>query len=150
MEIIQICLNPERENRIKLTELLNLIFNSKLPYKEKVTLLRDSFGFPVEAEFGEELKNMCNVSQYIFGYALEEGIEQGLQQGIEQGIEQGLQQGLQQGIEQGMEQGLQQGMEQGRQSRTEEIVRRMREENYPEDQIIRICGVTKEELLSIK
>ena len=81
---------------------------------------------------------MCNVSQYIFGYALEEGIEQGLQQGIEQGIEQG------------MEQGLQQGMEQGRQSRTEEIVRRMREENYPEDQIIRICGVTKEELLSIK
>ena len=41
-------------------------------------------------------------------------------------------------------------MEQGRQSRTEEIVRRMREENYPEDQIIRICGVTKEELLSIK
>ena len=154
VEIIQICLNPERENRIKLTELLNLIFNSKLPYKEKVTLLRDSFGFPVEAEFGEELKNMCNVSQYIFGYALEEGIEQGLQQGIEQGlqqgIEQGLQQGLQQGIEQGMEQGLQQGMEQGRQSRTEEIVRRMREENYPEDQIIRICGVTKEELLSIK
>lgn len=141
-EVILICLNPLEENQIRLTELLNLIFNSRRPYEEKEKILREVFGFPMETGFSEEVRSMCNVSEYILEQALEEGLEKGMQQGIEKG--------MQQGIEKGIEKGIQQGMRQGRQSKMQEIVKNMLAENYTDEQILKICGITSKQLAIIK
>ena len=129
-EVILICLNARTENHIRLTELLNLVFNSRLAYEEKVKILKDNFGFPMEIHFGEELRSMCNVSEYILEQALEEG--------------------LQQGIQKGMQQGMQRGLQRGRQGLLQEIVRNMLREEYEDQQIMKLCGITSEQLEKIK
>lgn len=71
-------------------------------------------------------------------YAMRKGREEGLKQGIEEG----LKQGIEQGIEQGLEQGLQKGKE--------EIAKKMLEEKMQIEMIIKITGLTEEEINAIK
>ena len=49
----------------------------------------------------------------------------------------------------GLEQGLKQGLEQGSKNREENIVRKMKEEKYPIEDIIKITGLSKEEIEKI-
>ena len=142
LEVILICLHPRKENPLKLTELLNLIFNSRRSFEEKAEILGKEFGFPMETDFGREFQSMCNVSEYILEQALEEGMERGIQQGIQRGIQQGMERGLQRGIER--------GVQQGRWSQMQEIIRKMLEEHFPDEQILKICGITAGQLEEIK
>jgi predicted transposase/invertase (TIGR01784 family) len=73
--------------------------------------------------------------------AAEEGLKQGLQQGMEQG--------LQQGMEKGLEQGLQQGLEQGAKQEKIAIAKNALSMNMPIEQIIKLTGLTKEEIESL-
>ncbi len=61
-------------------------------------------------------------------------------------FEQGLEKGLEQGLEKGLEQGLEKGLEQGELKKAIETARRMREENFPQDQILRITGLSEFQL----
>lgn len=65
---------------------------------------------------------------------------------FEQGLEKGLEQGLEKGLEQGLEKGLEQGLEKGELKKAIETARRMREENFPQDQILRITGLSEFQL----
>ena len=61
-------------------------------------------------------------------------------------FEQGLEKGLEQGLEKGLEQGLEKGLEKGELKKAIETARRMREENFPQDQILRITGLSEFQL----
>ena len=100
---------------------------------------------------------------------MQEGIEKGIQQGIEQGKELGIKQGLKEGQVKGFEEGKNKGYEEGlslgkqeaikqqkakleklEEQRKLEVVKRMLEENFDDDIIIKISGITLEELKNIK
>ena len=105
LEIVQICLNEDAyEHEDELIRLLNTVFSTKKSFHEIETIVENEYNIPMNDSFGEEVQQMCNLS---------EGIEQrGIEKGIQQGIKEGIQQGIQQGIEQGIEQGTRQGVRQ--------------------------------------
>ena len=70
------------------------------------------------------------------------GYDKGLNDGIKKGIEQGIQQGIQQGIEQGTGQGI----KQGEQNKTIEIAKKMKDEGFDINQIIKITNLSVEEI----
>jgi predicted transposase/invertase (TIGR01784 family) len=53
---------------------------------------------------------------------------------------------FEQGMEKGLEQGLEQGLEKGELKKAFETARRMREESFPQDQILRITGLSEFQL----
>ncbi|MCD7738843.1 MAG: hypothetical protein LUH58_07375 [Lachnospiraceae bacterium] len=72
---------PQREAGYELHRLLCALFSVGLSWEERVDILENEYFIDAGAEFGKELKEMCNLSQGI----LERGIEQGIGQGISQG-----------------------------------------------------------------
>ena len=96
---------------------------------------------------------------------MQEGIEKGMKQGLEKGIQQGLKEGQVKGFEEGKTKGYEEGLNLGKQEalkqqeetltkleeqRKLEVVKRMLEENFDDDIIIKISGITLEELKNIK
>ena len=77
---------------------------------------------------------------------LNDGIKKGIEQGIQQGIKQGIQKGIQQGIEQGIQHGTGQGIKQGEQNKTIEIAKKMKDEGFDINQIIKITNLSVEEI----
>ena len=69
-----------------------------------------------------------------------------LRKGLTRGIEQGLEQGIEQGLEQGREQGLEQGREQGKLESELAIARRMQAEGLERALILRVTGLSQEQL----
>ncbi len=76
---------PGKDNRHGLHRLLGALFSVGLNGEERIDILENEYGIDVRSEFGEELKEMCNLGQGIW----EQGIEQGIEMGIERGISQG-------------------------------------------------------------
>lgn len=74
--------------------------------------------------------------------AILEGIEEGKKTGLEQGIKQGVKEGIKEGIEQGIERGLGQGIK--------KVAKTMIENNFQIEDIIKITGLTKDEILNLK
>ena len=64
----------------------------------------------------------------------------------EAGKREGLQQGLEEGLARGLEQGLEQGLQQGLQQVKKLTAKKLKEENISIDVIIRVTGLTKEEI----
>ena len=58
--------------------------------KEKEESLVRDYGMKMEYELGEELSEMCNLSEAIEENAIKRGIQQGIQQGIQILIEDNL------------------------------------------------------------
>ena len=108
---------------------------------------------------------------------LEKGMQEGIEKGMKQGLEKGMKQGLEKGIQQGLKEGQVKGFEEGKtkgyeeglnlgkqealkqqeetltkleEQRKLEVVKRMLEENFDDDIIIKISGITLEELKNIK
>ena len=108
---------------------------------------------------------------------MQQGLEKGMQQGIEQGKELGIQQGLKEGQAKGFEQGKTEGFEEGKskgyeeglnlgkqealkqqeeslakleEQRKLEVAKRMLEENFDDNIIVKISGITLEQLKNIK
>ena len=78
--------------------------------------------------------------------AILEGIEEGKKTGLEQGIKQGVKEGIKEGIEQGIERGIEQGISQG----IKKVAKTMIENNFQIEDIIKITGLTKDEILNLK
>lgn len=84
LSVVIICLYG-RKNKRRTKDLhgfLNTILSSWLEAEEKEKILVQEYGMVMEHDIGEELREMCNLSEAIE--------EQGIEQGIERGIEQGL------------------------------------------------------------
>lgn len=62
------------------------------------------------------------------------------------GIDDGIERGIEQGIEQGMEQGRRQGIEEGQNLEKIEMAKKMLEEKMDIQVIVKITGLTKEEI----
>ena len=61
-------------------------------------------------------------------------------------MERGLQEGIERGIKQGIKQGIEQGIEQGEVKTKAEIAKKMKEEGINIETIIKITGISEEEL----
>ncbi len=72
---------PQPEAGYELHRLLCALFSVGLSWEERIDILENEYLMDVQGELGEELKEMCNLSQGI----LERGIEQGIERGIGQG-----------------------------------------------------------------
>ena len=72
----------------RLTKLLGVLFSPKIDAAAKIDRVEQEFEIPMEEQMGEELNQMCNLSDYVVKVSLQEGRERGLQEGREQGKEQ--------------------------------------------------------------
>ena len=69
---------------------LNTLLSPEMDRKEKEESLERDYGMKMEYELGEELSEMCNLSEAIEENAIKRGIQQGIQQGIQILIEDNL------------------------------------------------------------
>ncbi|GHV57826.1 hypothetical protein FACS1894182_07740 [Bacteroidia bacterium] len=80
---------------------------------------------------------------------IHEGIQKGIQQGIQEGLQQGLQEGLQQGLQEGLQQGIHEGIQQGINQTRFETAKNCIQEKMPIELIVKITGLTPEQLIKI-
>ena len=64
----------------RLTKLLGMLFSPKIDAAAKIDRLEQEFEIPMEEQMGEELNQMCNLSDYVVKVSLQEGREQGKEQ----------------------------------------------------------------------
>ena len=95
LAVVMVCLNPKSKKGDPLTRMLGVLLAPGVRAKEKIQKLETEFAIPMEMEtIGEELNQMCNLSDYVEEIGIQKGIEQGIEKGIEQGIERGREQTL--------------------------------------------------------
>lgn len=66
---------------------LNTLLSPEMDRKEKEESLERDYGMKMEYELGEELSEMCNLSEAIEENAMKRGKIQGLNEGIQKGIQ---------------------------------------------------------------
>lgn len=81
LSIVMVCLNTKKETDDQFLGMLQTLFNTELPEKEKKDRLEQEYEIQMENGFGKELSLMCNLSDTVE----ERGIEKGIEKGIEQG-----------------------------------------------------------------
>ena len=76
--IVMIGITNEKNNaeEFSLHYLLNTLLSDKMSSKRKMDIIHSEYGIPMDSDFEEEVKNMCNLSQDV----KEKGIEEGFQQ----------------------------------------------------------------------
>ena len=80
---------PKSKKGDPLTRMLGVLLAPGIRAKEKIQQLETEFAIPMETEtIGEELNQMCNLSDYVEELGIQKGLERGLEQGFEQGKEQ--------------------------------------------------------------
>ena len=65
LSVIMICLNPRTGKGNRLTQMLNVILSSEMKPEKKIKALEEDFHIPMEDEMGEELNQMCNLSDLV-------------------------------------------------------------------------------------
>lgn len=80
--------NAEKGN--ELIKMLTTLFSHTLDAEEKKKKLDKEFGMRMTQELKGEIKHMCNLSQGVKEYGIQQGLQQGLQQGIQQGVQRGI------------------------------------------------------------
>ena len=88
LTVVTICLNPRSEKGNRLTKMLGVLLAPGIKAKAKIHQLENEFDIPMENDMGEELNQMCNLSDYVEEIGIKKGIEKGREEGIEQGREQ--------------------------------------------------------------
>lgn len=97
LSVIVICLNERAEDKANdqangkahgdLHGFLNTLLSTRMTAKEKEETLARDYGIEIEREVGEELKEMCNLSEAIEEKAIQKGKREGKREGIKQGEE---------------------------------------------------------------
>lgn len=81
LSVVMVCLNTETETEDTFLQMMNTLFDTEMPEKEKKDRLEKEYEIKMENGLGEELSFMCNLSDAVE----ERGIEKGIEKGIEQG-----------------------------------------------------------------
>ena len=89
LTVVTICLNSRSKKGNRLTKMLGVLLNPGIKANAKIHQLENEFDIPMESDMGEELNQMCNLSDYVEEIGIKKGIEQGIAQGVAQGIAQG-------------------------------------------------------------
>lgn len=84
LSVIIICLNEKLKKGTEgtLHGFLNTLLSPEMDRKEKEESLERDYGMKMEYELGEELSEMCNLSEAIEENAIKKGKKQGLREGI--------------------------------------------------------------------
>lgn len=82
---------PEQKEGYELHRLLGTLLSSELSENKKLDILESEYNIPVNNEFREEVRSMCNLSAGIEEKGIKIGIEKGIEKGIAQGIIEGKQ-----------------------------------------------------------
>lgn len=87
--IVKICLGGNRaqeyENYTGVIRMLDVVFSNTLTADAKAKILNEEFGVPMK-NVEEEVRNMCDISQFYYESGVSDGISQGLAQGLACGI----------------------------------------------------------------
>ena len=118
MEIIVINLgiDDDQENQ-GILKMLKVLLDGKMETRRKKNILENEFKIRLTQEEEDEVENMCNLS---FGL-IEEGLELGIKQGKELGIKQGSEE------------------------TKRDIIKKMKEKCFSDEEIIMILEITEEE-----
>ena len=81
LSVVMVCLNTKTETEDTFLQMMNTLFDTEMPEKEKKDRLEKEYEIKMENGLGEELSFMCNLSDAVE----ERGIEKGIEKGIEQG-----------------------------------------------------------------
>ena len=77
LEIVQICLQEDSyEHEDKLIGLLNTIFSTKKSFAEIENSMERVYNIPMKNNLGEEVRQMCSLSEGIEQKGIEKGIQQ--------------------------------------------------------------------------
>lgn len=68
---------PKHGKKYELHRLLGALFSNQLTSNERIDILENEYHIAAGAEFGEEMKIMCNLSEGIFEQGLAEGEARG-------------------------------------------------------------------------
>ena len=79
LSVVIICLNEKSKKGNRLTKMLGILLSPKIKAGSKMEQLEHEFDIPMENDMGEELNQMCNLSDYVE----ELGVKKGLDQGVE-------------------------------------------------------------------
>ena len=72
-----VCLNTETETEDTFLQMMNTLFDTEMPEKEKKDRLEKEYEIKIENGLGEELSFMCNLSDAVEERGIKKGIEQG-------------------------------------------------------------------------
>lgn len=80
LTVVMICLNPDSKKGNRLTKMLDVLLAPGIKANAKIHQLEHEFDIPMESGMGEELNQMCNLSDYVEEIGIKKGIEQGREQ----------------------------------------------------------------------
>ena len=63
-----------------LTKMLGVLLSQTIKARTKINQLETEFDIPMQNDMGEELSQMCNLSDYVEELGVKKGIEQGREQ----------------------------------------------------------------------
>ena len=89
ISVVMICLNPKSEKGNRLTKMLGILLSPRLETGMKIHQLEHEFDIPMENDMGEELNQMCNLSDYVEELGIEKGIEKHLSQQVKKKLAKG-------------------------------------------------------------
>ena len=75
------------EHEDKLIGLLNTIFSTKKSFAEIENSMERVYNIPMKNNLGEEVRQMCNLSEGIEQKGIQKGIEKGIQQTVLKALE---------------------------------------------------------------
>lgn len=138
--------NPNREG---VKEIMAENENIKRAMKE-LEEMSDDEELRRVAELKEKyIRDEANIRESALEDGFNEGYDNGMKQGIKEGTEKGIQKGIQKGMQKGMQKGIQAGIQKGIEQEKRDIVVKMIKEKIPIETIIKITGLSKEEVEGI-
>ena len=73
--------------------MLGILLSPRLETGMKIHQLEHEFDIPMENDMGEELNQMCNLSDYVEELGIEKGIERGIEKHLSQQVKKKLAKG---------------------------------------------------------
>lgn len=90
MVLVMITLNDKMETDHPLLQMLNILLSPNISYEEKEKQLREKFGILLEYDLEEDVRNMCNLSEYVWETGIKTGMKRGVKKGVKRGVKKGV------------------------------------------------------------
>lgn len=80
--VVVIALNRKQSTEDRLLGMLNTLLSPDKPYEQKIAELEKKYQMHLRSDEQEEVRTMCNFSEYVEEIGIEKGIQRGVQQTI--------------------------------------------------------------------
>ena len=85
LSVILLYLGEESKNEC--LGFLQTLFDGNIKEKRKIEVLEKDYGIKMNEELRKEIREMCNLDEYVANRGREEGLKKGKAEGLAQGIE---------------------------------------------------------------